>query len=63
MTIAVNSAAKWKERYTEMINKSCYEYEQLNKEAEVKTRKLTPEEFDMIFGVNGNPNYIKEIGV
>lgn len=61
MTIPVNSAAMWKARFIEEMTRSVERAEEINKNAEVKTRQLTPEEFAKIFG--DNPNYIKEIKI
>ena len=61
MQIPVNSQMKWKERYAAEMNRSLDEYEEINKNAPVKTRQLTPEEFAAIFG--DNPDAIKEIKV
>lgn len=61
MTIPVNSAAMWKARFIEEMTRSVERAEEINKNAEVKTRQLTPEEFEKIFG--DNPNYIKEIEI
>lgn len=61
MTIPVNSAAMWKARFIEEMTRSVERAEEINKNAEVKTRQLTPEEFAKIFG--DNPNYIKEIEI
>lgn len=58
MTIPVN---KWKERYAEEVSRSLDAYEKMNEAAEVKTRKLTPEEMAEIFG--DNPEYGKEIQI
>lgn len=55
------TAAKWRERYTASVLKSYFEYMKKNKEAPVKTRQLTKEEFKKIFGDNGNPDAIKDI--
>lgn len=55
------TAAKWRERYTESVLRSCFEYTKKNEEAPVKTRQLTKEEIEKIFGGNGNPNAIKDI--
>lgn len=69
MLTAVNSASLWKAlrkalreaRFIEEITRSVERAEEINKNAEVKTRQLTPEEFAKIFG--DNPNYIKEIEI
>lgn len=61
MTIPVNSAAMWKARFIEEMTRSVERAEEINKNAEVKTRQLTPEEFEKIFG--DNPEYGKEIKI
>lgn len=61
MPTAVNSASLWKARFIEEMTRSVERAEEINKNAEVKTRQLTPEEFEKIFG--DNPNYIKEIEI
>lgn len=61
MPTAVNSASLWKARFVEEMTRSVERAEEINKNAEVKTRQLTPEEFEKIFG--DNPNYIKEIKI
>lgn len=61
MQIPVSSQMKWKERYADEIARSVDEYEKKNKETEVKTRQLTPEEMTKIFG--DNPEYGKEIRI
>lgn len=61
MTIPVNSASLWKARFIEEMNRSVERAEEINKNAEVKTRQLTPEEIEKIFG--DNPEYGKEIKV
>lgn len=61
MTIPVNSASLWKARFIEEMTRSVERAEEINKNAEVKTRQLTPEEFEKIFG--DNPEYGKEIKV
>lgn len=61
MPTAVNSASLWKTRFIEEMTRSVERAEEINKNAEVKTRQLTPEEFEKIFG--DNPNYIKEIKI
>ncbi len=61
MPTAVNSASLWKARFIEEMTRSVERAEEINKNAEVKTRQLTPEEFEKIFG--DNPNYIKEIKI
>lgn len=61
MPTAVNSASLWKARFIEEMTRSVERAEEINKNAEVKTRQLTAEEFEKIFG--DNPNYIKEIEI
>lgn len=61
MPTAVNSASLWKARFIEEMTRSVERAEEINKNAEVKTRQLTPEEFEKIFG--DNPEYGKEIKV
>ena len=61
MPTAVNSASLWKARFIEEMTRSVERAEEINKNAEVKTRQLTPEEVAKIFG--DNPNYIKEIEI
>ena len=61
MTIPVNSASLWEAQCIEEMTRSVERAEEINKNAEVKTRQLTPEEFAKIFG--DNPNYIKEIKI
>lgn len=61
MTIPVNSAAMWKARYVEETNRNIKRAEEENENAIVKTRQLTEEEFDIIFG--DNPEYGKEIEI
>lgn len=55
------TAANWRERYTASVLKSYFEYMKKNEEAPVKTRQLTKEEFEKIFG--DNPEYGKEIKI
>ncbi len=61
MPTAVNSASLWKARFIEEMTRSVERAEEINKNAEVKTRQLTPEEFEKIFG--DNPEYGKEIKI
>lgn len=61
MTIPVNSAAMWKARFTEETNRNIKRAEEENENAIVKTRQLTEEEMEKIFG--NDPNYIKEIKI
>lgn len=61
MTIPVNSAARWKERYLDEIRRNLDKAEKENENAIVKTRQLTEEEMEKIFG--NDPNYIKEIKI
>ena len=61
MPTAVNSASLWKARFIEEMTRSVERAEEINKNAEVKTRQLTPEEFEKIFG--DNPEYGKEIEI
>ena len=55
------TAANWRERYTASVLRSYFEYMKKNEEAPVKTRQLTAEEFEKIFG--DNPEYGKEIEI
>jgi len=61
MPTAVNSASLWKARFIEEMTRSVERAEEINKNAEVKTRQLTEEEMEKIFG--NDPNYIKEIKI
>lgn len=61
MTIPVNSTARWKERYLDEIRRNLDKAEKENENAIVKTRQLTEEEMEKIFG--NDPNYIKEIKI
>lgn len=61
MPTAVNSASLWKARFIEEMTRSVERAEEINKNAEVKTRQLTAEEFEKIFG--DNPEYGKEIEI
>jgi hypothetical protein len=55
------TAANWRERYTASVLRSYFEYMKKNEEALVKTRQLTKEEIEKIFG--DNPEYGKEIEI
>lgn len=55
------TVANWKERYQAEIKQSTKIAEKINEMAIVKTRLLTDEEIEKIFGDNGNPNAIKDI--
>ena len=61
MAIPVNSTARWKERYLDEIRRNLDRAEKENENATVKTRQLTKEEMEKIFG--NDPNYIKEIKI
>ena len=61
MAIPVNSTSLWKARFMEEVNRNIERAEEENKKAEVKTRQLTPEEIEKIFG--DNPEYGKEIEI
>lgn len=62
MTIPVNSAAMWKARFIEEMTRSVERAEEINKNAEVKTRQLTDKEKKEIFE-NRNYDYIREIEI
>lgn len=51
----------WKKNYSDELLRNYYEYCKRNEEAPFKTRQLTKEEIEKIFGDNGNPNAIKDI--
>lgn len=58
---ALNIPTGWREKYSAEIDCSIKRCEDLNKMAEVKTRLLTEEEKEKIFG--SNPEYGKEIQI
>ena len=52
--------AKWRKRYSNEVNKITRHYQQLNANAEVITRKPTPEELDYFLSVlKVNANYLQ----
>ena len=55
------TAAKWREQYTQSVERAYWEYTKKNEGMPVKTRQLTQAEIEKIFGDNGNPNAIKDI--
>lgn len=58
---ALNIPTGWREKYSAELDYNIKQYEDLNKEVEVRTRLLTEEEKEKIFG--SNPEYGKEIQI
>ena len=55
------TAANWREQYAQSVKRAYWEYTKKNEEMPVKTRQLTKEEIEKIFG--DNPEYGKEIEI
>lgn len=53
------TAAKWREQYTQSVERAYWEYTKKNERMPVKTRQLTKEEMHLIFNVNAN--HIKDV--
>lgn len=48
--IQADKFSRWKQQYTQEVERSINYYNTLNQKQPVHTRKMTQEEFDLVFG-------------
>lgn len=61
MRTVANSMGSWGARYAQDVERSVNYYNWLNSKQKVRTRQMTEEEIEKIFG--DNPNYIQDITI